>query len=100
MVSMIQRHKVDWCTENRARTENDLAKQQKRLKNALHEMSNCGSDSNSLKKWRKEKEEAQMCDKILTEYIKKLNEYTADKTPLAKVVRYAGINSKGKGCAK
>ena len=89
MVSMIQRHKVDWCTENRARTENDIAKQQKRLKDALHEMSNCGKDSNLLAKWQKQKEEAQMCDRILNEYLKKLDKYMEDQTPLAKVVRYA-----------
>ena len=100
MVAMIQRHKVDWCAETRTRTEKDIEKQQKRLKNALHEMGNRGSDGNGLTKWRKEKEDALKCDKILTEYIKRLDGYAADKTPLAKVVRYAGINSKGKGRAK
>ena len=100
MVSMIQRHKADWCAETRTRTEKDIEKQQKRLKNALHEMGNRGSDGNGLTKWRKEKEEALKCDKILTEYLKRLDEYAADKTPLAKVVRYAGINSKGKGRAE
>ena len=89
MVSMIQRHKIDWCAETRTRTEKDIAKQKKRLKNALHEMSNCGNDSNLLTKWQKQKEEAQMCDRILNEYLKKLDKYMEDKTPLAKVIRYA-----------